>query len=63
MRKKGDLTEKLFDWCIKYKQAALRRGEKTPVMDRLIFKTVRSEGATQNRSKLERRGGVPKYEC
>jgi len=41
VRKKGDLTEKLFDYCIKYKTAALKRGEKTPIMDRLIFRAVR----------------------
>jgi len=41
VRKKGDLTEKLFDYCIKYKTEALKRGEKTPIMDRLIFRAVR----------------------
>ena len=42
MRKKGDFTEKLFDFCVRYKMAAAERGESTPVMDRLIFRAVRN---------------------
>jgi len=41
VRKKGDFTEKLFDYCVRYKMAAAERGETTPIMDRLIFRTVR----------------------
>ena len=32
----------LFDFCVKYKQAATARGESTPIMDKLIFKGVRA---------------------
>jgi len=41
VRKKGEFTEKLFDFCVRYKQAAVARGERTPLMDKLIFKNVR----------------------
>jgi len=41
VRKKGDFTQRLFEFCVRYKQAAAARGEKTPIMDRLIFKSVR----------------------
>lgn len=41
VRKKGEFTEKLFDYCVRYKMAAAERGETTPIMDRLIFKAVR----------------------
>jgi long-chain acyl-CoA synthetase len=41
VRKKGEFTEKLFDFCVRYKQAAVARGEKTPIMDKLIFKSVK----------------------
>ena len=42
IKKKGDFFENLFDFCVKYKQAATARGESTPIMDRLIFKGVRA---------------------
>jgi len=41
IRKKGEFFEKLFDFCVKYKLAAIARGEETPVMDKLVFKAVR----------------------
>lgn len=41
VRKKGEFSEKLFDFCVRYKMAAADRGEKTPIMDRLIFRNVR----------------------
>ena len=31
----------MFDFCVKYKLAAIARGEETPVMDKLVFKAVR----------------------
>jgi long-chain acyl-CoA synthetase len=42
VRKKGEFSEKLFDFCVRYKMAAAERGEVTPVMDRLIFRAVRN---------------------
>jgi len=41
VRKKGDFSQKLFDFCVKYKKAATDRGEQTPIMDRLIFRAIR----------------------
>jgi len=41
LKKKGRFFVKLFDFCVKYKLKALRKGEVTPIMDRLIFSTVR----------------------
>jgi len=41
VRKKGDFTEKLFEYCVRYKMAAAQRGESTPIMDRLLFRAVR----------------------
>jgi len=42
VKKKGDFFEKLFDFCVDYKKAAVKRGESTPIMDKLIFKNVRA---------------------
>ena len=42
VRKKGEFFESLFSLCVDYKVAALDRGERTPLMDRLIFKNVRA---------------------
>ena len=41
VKKRGDFFEKLFNFCVKYKMAASARGEITPIMDKLIFKSVR----------------------
>ena len=42
VRKKGEFFENLFRFCVDYKVAALNRGERTPIMDRIIFKNVRA---------------------
>jgi len=42
VRKKGQFSENLFDFCVRYKMAASERGEETPIMDRLIFRNVRN---------------------
>jgi len=42
VHKKGDFFEKLFDFCVKYKQDAAAKGLPTPIMDRLIFKGVKA---------------------
>ena len=57
VRKKGEFTEKLFDFCVRYKMAATERGERTPLMDRLIFKSVRQ--LLGGRVKLLLSGGAP----
>ena len=57
LNKKGGFFLKLFDFCVKYKLEALRRGEVTPIMDRLIFKSVRSLLGGQIRGLMT--GGAP----
>jgi len=57
VRKKGEFTEKLFDFCVRYKMAAAARGEGTPIMDRLIFKSVRQ--LLGGRVRLLMSGGAP----
>jgi len=57
VRKKGEFTEKLFNFCVGYKMAAAERGESTPIMDRLIFKSVRM--LLGGRVKLLLSGGAP----
>ena len=42
VRKKGDFFENLFKFCVKYKIDVLNRGEKAPIMDKIIFKNVRA---------------------
>ena len=41
IRKKGAFVEALMDFCVDYKLECSRRGEQTPIMDRLIFKSIR----------------------
>ena len=38
VKKKGEFVSQLMDYCIKYKSECSRRGEITPIMDRLIFR-------------------------
>merc|ERR1712098_140907 len=42
VKKKGEFFEKLFNFCVEYKKAAVERGESTPIMDKLIFRGVRA---------------------
>eukprot|EP00092_Neocalanus_flemingeri_P058794 GFUD01070172.1.p1 GENE.GFUD01070172.1~~GFUD01070172.1.p1 ORF type:complete len:453 (-),score=135.43 GFUD01070172.1:950-2260(-) len=41
IRKKGVFVSALMDFCIKYKLNCTRRGEVTPIMDKLIFRSIR----------------------
>eukprot|EP00092_Neocalanus_flemingeri_P029333 GFUD01031845.1.p1 GENE.GFUD01031845.1~~GFUD01031845.1.p1 ORF type:complete len:722 (+),score=229.22 GFUD01031845.1:206-2371(+) len=41
IRKKGEFVSALMDFCIKYKLNCTRRGEVTPIMDKLIFRSIR----------------------
>ena len=41
IRKKGAFVEALMDFCVDYKLECGERGEQTPIMDRLIFKSIR----------------------
>ena len=38
IRKKGDTVAGVLDFLIQYKIACNRRGEPTPILDRLVFK-------------------------
>ena len=38
IKKKGEFVSQLMDFCIDYKIGCSRRGEVTPILDRLIFK-------------------------
>ena len=40
--KKGPFMEKLLSFCYKYKSYYRQRGMRTPLMDALIFKNMRS---------------------
>ena len=40
IRKKGEFVTELMDYCIKYKIECSKKGQITPIMDRLIFKQV-----------------------
>jgi len=41
IRKKGAFVSALMDFCIKYKLDCSRMGEQTPIMDKLIFRSIR----------------------
>jgi len=41
IKKKGEFVSELMEFCIAYKLACSRRGQVTPIMDRLIFRSIR----------------------
>jgi len=41
IKKKGAFVSALMDFCIKYKLECTRRGEITPIMDKLVFRSIR----------------------
>ena len=55
--KKGPFFKSLFDYCHKYKQKWMRRGYTTPVMDALIFRSIRK--LVGGRIRLMLSGGAP----
>lgn len=57
IRKKGAFVSALMDFCIKYKLACSRRGEQTPIMDRVIFRSIRMLVGGRVRAILS--GGAP----
>jgi len=57
IRKKGAFVSALMDFCIKYKLDCSRRGEQTPIMDRLIFRSIRMLVGGRVRAILS--GGAP----
>ena len=57
IKKKGSFFENLFDFCVRYKTAAVARGEVTPIMDKLIFRGVRA--LLGGRVRIILAGGAP----
>ena len=55
--KKGPFFKALFDYCHKYKQKWSRRGYTTPIMDTLIFRSIRK--LVGGRIRLMLSGGAP----
>lgn len=42
VKKGSQLSQKVFFWAYEYRLSAIRNGEATPIMDRLIFKKIRA---------------------
>merc|ERR1711936_989756 len=57
LRKRGAFAEAVMDFCVEYKLECSRRGEQTPIMDRLIFKSIRMLVGGRVRAILS--GGAP----
>jgi len=57
IKKKGAFVSSLMDFCIQYKLECSRRGEPTPIMDRLIFRSIRMLVGGRVRAILS--GGAP----
>jgi len=57
IRKKGAFVSGLMDFCISYKLRCSARGEETPIMDRLLFRTIRLLVGGRVRAILS--GGAP----
>jgi len=57
IKKKGKFASALMDFCINYKLECTRRGEVTPIMDKLIFRSIRMLVGGRVRAILS--GGAP----
>lgn len=57
IRKKGTFVTALMDFAVKYKLECSRKGEQTPIMDRLLFKEIRSLVGGRVRAIMS--GGAP----
>merc|ERR1719317_819683 len=57
IRKKGTFVTALMDFAVKYKLECSRRGEETPIMDRLLFREIRSLVGGRVRAIMS--GGAP----
>merc|ERR1719341_2410632 len=41
IKKKGEFVSQLMEYCVKYKIACSKKGQVTPIIDRLLFRTIR----------------------
>lgn len=57
IKKRGSFVEQLMDFCIKYRLERHNEGEITPIMDRLVFKSIRA--ALGGRVRVLLSGGAP----
>ena len=42
VRKGSPTSQKLFFWAYQYRLEAMKRGESTPILDRIVFKKIRA---------------------
>merc|ERR1719347_1817381 len=61
VKKKGEFVSQLMEFCIKYKSECSARGEITPILDRLIFRSIRMLVGGRVRAILS--GGAPLSEA
>ena len=57
IRRKSSLLQELVNMCIKYRLECINRGEVTPIMDRLIFSSIRALVGGRVRAIMS--GGAP----
>jgi len=61
IKKKGEFVAQLMEYCIKYKIACSKKGQVTPIIDRLLFRTIRLLVGGRVRAILS--GGAPLSEA
>jgi len=61
IKKKGEFLAQLMDYCINYKIACSKKGQVTPIIDRLLFRTIRLLVGGRVRAILS--GGAPLSEA
>jgi len=57
IRRKGEVVSRVMDWLIDYKMACVERAEPTPIMDRMVFKSIRALLGGRVRAMMS--GGAP----
>ena len=57
IRRKSSLVQELVNMCIEYRLECINRGEITPIMDRLIFRSIRALVGGRVRAIMS--GGAP----
>lgn len=61
IKKKGEFVSQLMEYCVKYKIACSKKGQVTPIIDRLLFRTIRLLVGGRVRAILS--GGAPLSEA